>query len=63
MSKVTLYICDFCKTDGYLKKAVASYNGDDSKEFHVCKKHLKDVKQAGFEIHYLSQSLEVSCLK
>lgn len=64
MSYVSLYICDICKADGYLRKAIASYEGDNQKEFHCCKKHLKDVTQANLPISYLNQpSLEVNCLR
>lgn len=39
MALVSLYICDICKADGYLRKAVESYEGDDKQVFHCCKKH------------------------
>lgn len=55
MVLVSLYICDTCKVDGYLRKAVASYIGDNKQEFHCCKKHLSFVVQEGLEISYLVQ--------
>lgn len=64
MAFVSLYICDICKADGYLRKAVVSYEGDNQQIFHSCKKHLKEIVHENKSLIYLAQpSIEIDCLK
>jgi hypothetical protein len=47
--KSQAYFCDLCAGDGDLKLAVARYWNDRGEEWHCCRRHLSDVKQAGLE--------------
>jgi len=43
-------ICDLCKQDGEEVKSVGWYTANDGEDYDVCKKHAKDVKDAGFDL-------------
>ena len=49
--RMTAKFCDFCaKDDGAARLAAGEYTADDGKEYHICAKHAKDVKRAGFKV-------------
>lgn len=51
MSEKTSTICDLCDMDGEDKEAVGWYEAIDGEIYDVCEKHIKDVKNAGLQVH------------
>lgn len=47
MSEKTSTVCDLCKMDGEEVEAIGYYTATDGVDYDVCKKHAKDVKEAG----------------
>ncbi len=48
MIEMNMITCDLCGMDGQENiEAIGWYKADDGKIYDVCKKHAKDVKNAG----------------
>jgi len=55
MAEKKIDVCDLCEQDGEETEAVGWYTANDGDDWDVCKKHAKDVKDAGFELHLFEE--------
>lgn len=49
--KTEAVFCDLCKAEGVLRLAQGFYITDENNSYDACGKHIKEVKQYGFEIY------------
>jgi len=53
----TSILCDLCYMDGEEIEAVGYYFADDEKEYSVCEKHGKVVKESGRELFLYKENV------
>jgi len=58
MGKKEMDVCDLCEQDGEETEAVGWYTANDGDDWDVCKKHARDVKEAGFKLNLFDEEEE-----
>lgn len=61
--KTKAYFCDLCAGDGELNLAVARYWNDEGQEWHCCKKHFGQIREAGLKYERFPEEGNVNLSK